>query len=127
MAVDPASVTWETLGGAAKTIATARAKLSATDCGVDDEALHKFLCGYFGSDAACTKKQGKTISPVGFKTGKGGKCLKVRWAYPGCGKSGGLRLAVVAYCDSKRVRIAGAWIRNDDPSDEEFAQAFKEG
>lgn len=33
-------------------------------------------------------------------TAKGGKVLKVRWAIPGSGKSGSLRLVVVAYCGS---------------------------
>jgi hypothetical protein len=49
--------------------------------------------------------------------------LKVRWAIPGQRKSGGLRLAVVAYCDKKHVKLAGAWIRKTDPSDAEFAES----
>jgi len=35
---------------------------------------------------------------------EGGKVLKVRWALPGSGKSGSLRLVVVACCDEKRVQ-----------------------
>jgi hypothetical protein len=56
----------------------------------------------------------------------GGKCLKVRWGVPGCGKSGGLRLAVVVYCDQKRVKLAGAWNRSSDPSDSDFEEATRD-
>ena len=54
-----------------------------------------------------------------------GKAFKVRWALTGGGKSSGLRLAVSAICETKRVRIVGAWLRRDDPTDEEFADAFR--
>lgn len=68
------------------------------------------------------KKQGKSISPIGA-TAAGGKRLKVRWLIPGKGKSGGLRLAVVAYCEERLVKVAGAWVRKDDPSDGEIDKA----
>lgn len=54
---------------------------------------------------------------------KGGKVLKVRWALPGCGKSGSLRLVVVAYCNEKRVHIAQAFERRDNPSDGDVQDA----
>lgn len=87
------------------------------------EALKYFLCAYF-STGKCTQKQGRSISPIGATPG-GGKILKVRWGLPGQGKSGGLRLAVVAYCEEKRVVIAEAFLRKTDPSDDDFSSAVQ--
>ncbi len=56
----------------------------------------------------------------------GGKVLKVRWAYPGCGKSGSLRLVVVAYCEEKRVHIAQAFDRRENPSDDDITDAVSD-
>lgn len=88
------------------------------------KAIKTFLCGYF-STGECRTKQGQSISPLGA-TSKGGKALKVRWALPGGGKSGGLRLIVVAYCTEKKVVIAEAFRRKDDPSDEECEVAYRD-
>ncbi|MBK9386935.1 MAG: hypothetical protein IPN34_19140 [Planctomycetes bacterium] len=60
-------------------------------------------------------------------TAAGGKCLKVRWGLSGSGKSGGLRLAIVVYCDARLVKLVGAWRRRADPGDDEFEDAFREG
>lgn len=87
------------------------------------QALKLFLCAYF-STGACTQAQGKSIVPIGA-TPAGGKILKVRWALPGQGKSGGLRLAVVAYCEQRRVVIAEAFVRKTDPSAEDFFGAVQ--
>lgn len=88
-------------------------------------ALKIYLCGYFNS-GTCAHKQGTQISPMRSTfTQAGGKCLKVRWGLPGQGKSGGLRLAVVVYCERRHVKLCGAWRRNADPSDTEFAAATK--
>jgi hypothetical protein len=85
--------------------------------------LQDFLCAYF-SQGTCTDRQGNSIAPIKSSlTAKGGKVLKVRWATPGSGKSGGLRLAVIVYCEQKLVKVAGAWHRRDDPSDEDFLAA----
>lgn len=81
------------------------------------EAFQETMCDYFNL-GECTQ-QALQIYPMGGTTG-GGKSLKVRWQLPGCGKSGGLRLAVVAYCTKRTVKIAGAWARKDEPSDSEF-------
>jgi hypothetical protein len=51
--------------------------------------------------------------------------LKVRWGLAGEGKSGGLRLIVVAYCDEKKVVIAEALQRRDDPGAGEIRTALK--
>lgn len=57
------------------------------------------------------------VSPLG------GKVLKVRWELPGRGKSGGLRIAMVAFCKRRRVVLARTFIRNQEPSDTDFAAA----
>lgn len=86
-------------------------------------SLKAFVSDYFSTVANCDAKQGKSISPV--KSGvDGAKGLKVRFGFPGCGKSGGLRLAILAFCSERLVKIAGAWIRSDDPDDEDIGSAF---
>jgi hypothetical protein len=52
-----------------------------------------------------------------------GKILKVRWMTPGCGKSGGLRLAIVVYCESFKVVLCRGFLRNTEPSGAEFDAA----
>lgn len=88
------------------------------------KALQLFLCEYFAT-GHCDTKQGASISPLGA-TPAGGKILKVRWGLPGQGKSGGLRLCVVVYCDEMRVTLAEAFARKDNPSDAAFEQAVKD-
>ena len=87
-------------------------------------SLQKYLCAYF-STGDCSKEQGDAISPMGGSP-KGGKVLKVRWGLPGCGKSGGLRLVVVAYCSELKVVIAEAFRRKDDPSKEDCEETVKD-
>ena len=84
------------------------------------EGLQVILCNYFNSGNCM--HQGLQIYPMAGSPA-GGKCLKVRWALPGGGKSGGLRIAIVAYCETKNVKVAGMWLRKNDPSDDEFAAA----
>ena len=121
----PTDGKWEVLRGAQPVLDEIRSRMSAEEHEQQKRALQEFLCAYFNS-GDCTKELGKSISPVGMKTGKGGKVLKVRWGIPGSGKSAGLRLAVVVYCKELRVKIAGAWIRKDDPPDGEFEKAVLE-
>jgi hypothetical protein len=127
--VKPSDITWEILDGARAEIDRLRGQMTPEAYEDDKRSLQAYLCNYFNSDDGkdCDAKQGKAISPVGFSTGQGGKCLKVRWAVPGQGKSGGLRLAVVADCEAKRVKLAGAWLRRDDPEDADFAAAVARG
>lgn len=99
-----------------------RKELGAQEYDRQKQAIKKFLCGYF-STSECRSKQGNSISPLGA-TKKGGKVLKVRWALPGSGKSGGLRLIVVAYCAQKKAVIAQAFRRKSDPTSKEFEQTF---
>ena len=123
--VTPKDITWEVLKAALPEIQEVRKTMTPEGQEEDKQALRKYLCDYFNSEEgkSCDRKQGSAISPVGFRTATGGKCLKVRWLVPGRGKSGGLRLAVVAYCNDRRVKLAGAWLRKDDPTDEDFAAA----
>jgi hypothetical protein len=125
--VTPNEIRWEILPAADDLFNSIRKKIKAEAYDAGKVALKQLLCAYFNSESGknCDKKSGKTIAPVGSRTGKGGKCLKVRWLVPGQGKSGGMRIAVVAYCEAKHVKLAAAWLRKDDPGDHEFADAVK--
>jgi hypothetical protein len=96
--------------------------MTPSDFAANKQALKVFLCEYFSS-GNCQNAQGKSIAPI-KATAKGGKVLKVRWAYPGCGKSGGLRLVVVVYCKERRVHIAQAFDRREDPSVDDIDDAI---
>lgn len=82
------------------------------------------ICGYLETDPTCTSKLGNTISPVGFPTQPGWKCLKVRWAPPGQGKSGGYRMAVAIHLDQGKVNVLQLWPRSSNPGNAQFAPAF---
>lgn len=101
-----------------------RERMTPEEYGQNKRALKEFLCGYFSS-GDCRNSQGSSISPM-KGTPLGGKVLKVRWAYPGCGKSGSLRLVVVAYCEEKRVHIAQAFDRRENPTDDEIQDAVSD-
>ena len=123
MALQRGEVEWRVLPVAASVFTELRRVMGDEAYERDKLRLQDFLCAYF-SVGVCTDRQGNSIAPMkSTATGQGGKCLKVRWATPGSGKSGGLRLAVVAYCDQKLVKIAGAWHRREDPSDDDFFSA----
>lgn len=119
----PESIKWEVAAGARQCLDKIRDQMSGVDYAADKRSLQAFLCNYFNT-GDCQHKLGASISPMkSSQRAAGGKCLKVRWGVPGGGKSGGLRLAIVAYCAEKRVTIAGAWNRIADPSDAEFEEA----
>ncbi len=101
-----------------------RERMTAEEYEQNKQALKVFLCGYF-STGDCRNSQGSSISPMKASP-QGGKVLKVRWAYPGCGKSGSLRLVVVAYCDQLRVHIAQAFDRREDPTDDDVRDAVND-
>jgi hypothetical protein len=117
----PADGKWQ-VGAKATALHALRQKMSPAEFEEDKLALKQFLCGYFSS-GDCQNALGKSIVPI-KATERGGKVLKVRWAYPGCGKSGSLRLVVVAYCEEKRVHIAQAFDRRDDPSGDDILDAI---
>jgi len=89
------------------------------------QAIKNFLCAYFSTHGDCRNRQGNSIVPI-MATPKGGKVLKMRWAFPGCGKSGGLRLVVVAYCDKRRVVIAEGVARRDSLPSEFISDAVSD-
>lgn len=123
MKYEPADGTWVVLPHARGVLKQIRSYIGNAAYEQTKVALQEFLCLYFNA-GPCIGKQGNSISPIASTLCPGGKCLKVRWALPGSGKSGGLRLAVVVYCEERVVKIAGAWVRKDDPEDPEFNHAF---
>ena len=123
MHYEPQDGKWQ-LGEKASLLSDLRLRIPAEEYEQQKQALKEFLCGYF-STGDCRNAQGASISPMKATPG-GGKVLKVRWAYPGCGKSGSLRLVVVAYCEQKRVYIAQAFNRREDPSDEDIQDAVQD-
>jgi hypothetical protein len=114
---------WQ-LGEKATLLAELRRGMTPEEYEQDKRALKEFLCGYFSS-GECRNAQGNSICPM-KATPKGGKVLKVRWAVPGCGKSGSLRLVVVAYCDERRVHIAQAFDRRSDPTADDILDAVSD-
>ena len=119
-----AEIAWKLSPSVVKVVAPIRKNLGEAGYSEDKRAFQDFMCGYFNADDGCTTEQGSSISPVVHPTKAGWKCLKVRWAFPGAGKSGGLRLAVAVHCDEKRVNLVGAWIRKDEPAAAAFDSAF---
>lgn len=122
--VAPLDILWVVMPGCRSDVGSLKKLVGEKWYQETREALQETLCGYFNSGNCM--HQGSQIYPMGA-TPSGGKCLKVRCALPGGGKSGGLRIAFIAYCESKQVKIAKMWARKDDPSDAEFAAAVKSG
>ena len=117
-------ITWEVSLTALPEIEPIRDKLGEAEYLENVRALQDFLAGYFSADLGCKGKLGASVSPLGANR-SGAKKLKVRWALPGGGKSGGLRMAFLADCKDRRVLLAGIFPRDQDPSDEDFDRAFK--
>lgn len=92
------------------------------EAGYEDtkQALRETLCDYFNLGNCTT--QAMQISPMKGAPG-GAKALKVRWQLPGCGKSGGLRLAVTVDCERRLVTLCAAWVRKDNPGKAAFQNA----
>lgn len=112
--VTPADVAWKILPAAS----TFQAELVETygqpwlDAQIP--AMREYLCRYFRGDRGCAASIGKSLRPVGG-TDDGGKLLKLRWTYPGSGKSGGLRVLVACFCDDRVVEIRNIDYRRNDP------------
>jgi hypothetical protein len=120
-----ADIQWSVLPKASGVLARVRGEYPNENAYREDrKALQDFLCAYF-SDVGCQRELGKGISPIGA-TKLGCKLLKVRWNRPGQGKSAGLRMIVVADCDAFTVKIAFAYLRAQDASDAEVAEATKD-
>ncbi len=116
----PTDGKWQ-VGGNARLLIDLRQQMIPEQYAEEKRALQDFLCGYFSS-GDCNHSLGDSISPL-KATANGGKVLKVRWTLPGSGKSSSLRLVVVAYCDERRVHIAQAFNRRDNPTDDDFRDA----
>ena len=117
----PGDGVWEVCMPARPVIRAVRDLLGESGYVLDKQAFQDFMCAYFNA-GDCSKEQGAAISPVGGAP-TGWKAFKVRWGYPGCGKSGGIRMAVVVNCERRHVKVAGAWWRSDDPTEAAFAKA----
>jgi hypothetical protein len=109
---------------AAAEIADIRAVRGEAGYRIDVHDLREFLQGYFYATPGCTASMGASISPLGA-TSSGGKILKVRWKYPGAGKSGGLRLCIVAFCEQLLVVLCHAAIRRDVEHGELLSSALE--
>lgn len=122
--MDPADICWKLTPSALDSIEALRDFLG-DDYPDEVRSLQEFLCDYFDATPDCSVKQGKSIASVAGAP-EGGKGLKVRWALPGEGKSGGLRLAIVAFCEQRTVIVCEAFRRRSDPDDEEFRDAMSD-
>lgn len=124
MPVERTHVTWLVMKKAGALLEGIRKEYPSAQAYEDDRhALQEWLCHYF-STGTCLEKSG-TISPMGGVP-DGGKVLKVRWTRPGRGKSGALRLILVAYCGKLTVKLACAYVRENDPSKDEITDDVKD-
>jgi hypothetical protein len=121
MTVLPTAVTWILSRECADDIRRIRFALG-DDYAHNVSQQRQMLCDYFSGDAGCSARGGSSISTLGSACGTG-KLLKMRWTLPGSGKSGGLRFAIVAFCDDMKVVLCRAWVRKDDPSSADFDAA----
>ena len=117
-------VKWEVLPSARKVHEDVHSHLPEQLVSESVRGLRDLLCDYFSTCGACDQAA-LGISPMG-QAPRGGRAFKVRWRVPGRGKSGGLRLAVIAMCPAKHIVIAAAWARSSDPGDPEFTAALND-
>ena len=123
MVVAPASITWLLTKPAANDFAVLRADLGDVEYARQRQSLQALLCAYFG-EKHCDYKLGKSIAPVA-PAPPGKKLLKVRWALPGRGKSGGLRIILSIDCKHRRCTLLRALERVDEPTSKDIDLAAK--
>jgi hypothetical protein len=87
---------------------------------IEKRAIQRTLANYF--DQTLCESKASQIARVGT-TDDGGKVLKMRWARPGQGKSGGFRLIVVAYCEASQVTLCRIFDRKQEPTDVDVVTA----
>jgi hypothetical protein len=122
-AITPGDIKWRLLKHAKEALAPVRKEFGNSSYADEKRAIKEFFCQYVNTGEHCaTKALG--ISPLGG-TKKNGKSFKMRWSIAGGGKSGGIRLALVAYCAERIVVVAGGWVRKDDPATAEFDAVLK--
>jgi hypothetical protein len=104
--LEPHDIKWQVTKSARDALRPFRGEFGAS---YSDEvrALKELLCGYFNDGDDCDSKS-TNINPLGGVGNVGGKAFKVRWGTAGGGKSGGLRLTIVAYCKQRRVNVTFA-------------------
>ncbi len=120
MRYEPGDLRWEVLPDARAVFEEVLSQVSPEWARQSRTGLREHICAYFSTSSSCDVK-GVGISPMG--SGPKGKVFKVKWALPGMGKRGGLRLAILAMCPERHIVLAGAWVRRDEPSPEEIAAA----
>jgi hypothetical protein len=119
--VSSREITWCVTEEAARDLKDVRTMLG-DGYNADVALLRERLCLHFSSEDGCTSARGNSIRFL-ESTADGGKVFKVRWMVPGSGSSGGLRLAFVVYCDTRRVVLCRGWMRKEDPGDKDFSLA----
>lgn len=124
MGLEPSDITWIVAREAGQVFSELYELLGAERYRQQKRDLQELLCGYFDAAPGCTAAQGNAIRPTGGSAA-GGKGLKVRWGWPGCGKSGGMRICAVAYCDARRVYILDAEMRRDRPDFDDIITKHK--
>ncbi len=123
MGLTPGQIKWRVLDAAQKCLTPIR-RMNGAVYEASRDALQQFLCAYFDSDTDCIHGIDGSVACIGANGSR--KHLKVRWALPGGGKRGGLRLAVAVDCAAQQVWIAGAWERKSDPDDADFERALND-
>lgn len=88
---------------------------------VQQDSIRTMLLRYVSHTPKCTERALQTQC-IGV-TESGAKLLKTRLAVPGGGKSGGLRLGIVADCQQRELTLVLAVRRNTDPPSTAFFAA----
>jgi hypothetical protein len=122
--VDRSHIKWELSKRARRDLSPLRKLMSDGDYREWKMAFRDFFCEYINSARNCDE-QGCNVYPLGGIRG-GGKGFKVRWALPGMGKSGGLRIALAAFCREKRVKLLAVILKKDIDEDE-LLRALQDG
>lgn len=108
MAVHPSQITWMVSADARRFLDERFGDLYWSHV----EPFRTAICGYINAENECLARQGKRIAPIAGGD-NGWKWFKMRWALPGVGASGALRLYVALHCESRQVEILAACRRKD--------------
>ena len=118
--LDPSAFKWQATPAARQELAKVYGSEGMAE--FRDKLGKHLCCGYYPATSGRSKAMGVSPISCGVQDGRG---FKVRWAYPGCGKSGGIRMAILALCPARRIIIAFACKRKEDPADKEVDRAFE--
>jgi hypothetical protein len=120
--VTPNSTSWSIIYAETSVLADVHRRLGDPLYQEQKLGIKELFCGYVEAHPSCDSKLGKSISPMA-RTKKGYKVFKFRWALPGSGKSGGLRLILVANCEARQITVASAYDRRSGQSDDDSLKA----